>query len=286
MKIHIFNPENDMALANGTPGYTPPANIRKYRQANWRLPEKWASPDDIIWDGETHFNHLGILPGQDYEIFPWGWSPAIVHQLQLAGFPPEKMPSAHLLQKLRTLSSRQTTVSIQRQFGLEAYVCHTIDEIMDIMHRQPRRNYILKSPWSSSGKGIMTPENANWTGWVRQVLRLQGAVIVERKLERAQDFAMEFMKDENNNIKYLGLSLFITDEYGHYLHNILNPQKTESLTPEVLKPILEWYLTNLPRIAPWYYGPIGVDMLITTTGEICPCIEINWRMTMGIATLL
>ena len=49
MKIHIFNPENDMALANGTPGYTPPANIRTYRQANWRLPEKWASPEDIIW---------------------------------------------------------------------------------------------------------------------------------------------------------------------------------------------------------------------------------------------
>ena len=76
MKIHIFNPENDMALANGTPGYTPPANIRAYREANWRLPEMWASPEDIIWDGETHFDNLGIPSCQDFEIAPWGWSPA------------------------------------------------------------------------------------------------------------------------------------------------------------------------------------------------------------------
>lgn len=286
MKIHIFNPENDMALANGTPGYTPPANIRTYRQANWRLPEKWASPEDIIWDGETHFDNLGIPAGQDFEIFPWGWSPAIVHQLRLAGFPPEKMPSRQWLQKLRTLSSRQTTVSIQRQLGLEAYVCHTTNEITDITHHKPQRNYILKSPWSSSGKGLMTTENANWTGWVRNILKQQGAVIVERKLDRAQDFAMEFMIDRKHNIKYLGLSMFATDEYGHYLRNIQNPQIPASLKEQVLKPTLDWYLTNLPRIAPWYHGPVGVDMLITATGKICPCIEINWRMTMGMVTLL
>lgn len=280
MKIHIFNPENDMALANGTPGYTPPANIRAYREANWRLPEMWASPEDIIWDGETHFDNLGIPSCQDFEIAPWGWSPAIVHQLQLAGFPHEKMPSNQWLRKLRALSNRQTTVSIQRQLGIEAYVCHSINDITDIMRRQPQHKYIMKSPWSSSGKGLMTIRNTNWPGWARHILKQQGSIIVERKLDRAQDFAMEFIKDDEHNLKYLGLSLFSTDEYGHYLHNI------QGNIPYSLDTVREWYLTHLPRIAPWYQGPIGVDMLITTTGEVCPCIEINWRMTMGMVTLL
>ena len=280
MKIHIFNPENDMALANGTPGYTPPANIRAYRQANWRLPEKWALPEDIVWDGETMFDNLGIPSDKDFEIVPWGWSPAIVHQLQLAGFPADKMPSAQWIQKLRILSGRQTTVSIQRQLGIEAYVCHTIDEITAIMQSHPEREYIMKSPWSSSGKGLMSPRNANWRGWTHRILRQQGDVILERKLDRAQDFAMEFFIDRKHNIKYIGLSLFATDEYGHYLRNI-----TGNVT-HALDSVVEWYLTNLPRIAPWYHGPVGVDMLITTSGEICPCIEINWRMTMGMVSLL
>ena len=35
-----------------------------------------------------------------------------------------------------------------------------------------------------------------------------------------------------------------------------------------------------------YKGPVGIDMMLCQEG-ICPCVEINWRMTMGrVATML
>ena len=35
-----------------------------------------------------------------------------------------------------------------------------------------------------------------------------------------------------------------------------------------------------------YHGPIGIDMLKTADGHIHPCLEINFRMNMGILALL
>ena len=53
MKVHIFNPENDMALADGNPGYTPPAIIRQMRDELYWLPNWWAEEGDIVWTGNT-----------------------------------------------------------------------------------------------------------------------------------------------------------------------------------------------------------------------------------------
>ncbi len=52
MKVYIFNPENDMALADGNPGYTPPAIIRQMRDELYWLPNWWAAEDDIVWNGK------------------------------------------------------------------------------------------------------------------------------------------------------------------------------------------------------------------------------------------
>ena len=35
-----------------------------------------------------------------------------------------------------------------------------------------------------------------------------------------------------------------------------------------------------------YEGPAGIDMLVTSKGEVNLCVEINFRMTMGMANLL
>ena len=35
-----------------------------------------------------------------------------------------------------------------------------------------------------------------------------------------------------------------------------------------------------------YRGPVGIDMLKTADGHIHPCLEINFRMNMGILALL
>lgn len=294
MRIHIFNPENDMALADGRRGYTAPANIRAYRKRNWRLPYKWAAPDDIVWDGETPFKDYGITDYSDIVICPWGWSKAIVHELEQAGVPRGLMPSDTRLTQLRTLSSRETTVAIQTELGLETYACHTIDEIESILAQEHTgRTYIMKSPWSSSGKGLMTTDNPNWHQWAKRTLRQQGCVTIERKMQRERDFAMEFALDGLGTCTYLGLSVFDTDPHGHYISNHTGPEdeKTRTLLSshpdqaQTLTAIRRYYIERLPQMAPWYKGPVGVDMLLTPDGVINPCIEINWRMTMGLVAI-
>ena len=290
MKLHIFNPENDMALASGSPGYTPPANIRAYRRQHWELPRQWAAPDDIVWDGEENLAHLFRDVAVAPEICPWGWSPALVHELELAGVPRHFMPDREHLEKLRLLSSRCSTVQVQCALGLDAACCRSLADVLACISQW--NDVIMKSPWSSSGKGLMQTDNPNWQGWVARVLRQQGCVVVERLLERKQDFAMEFWMN-GGRAEYLGLNVFLTDAHGHFVENIVGTeQEKESFVSSLLTDsqslvgIRQWYLEHLPQIAPWYEGPVGVDMLVTSDGSLHPCIEINWRMTMGMAAVL
>lgn len=66
MRLYVFNPENDMALANGSAGYVPPAPIRKFREDNWALPKIWAGENDVVWDGIESLRDYDIT-----EVCPW-----------------------------------------------------------------------------------------------------------------------------------------------------------------------------------------------------------------------
>ena len=243
-----------------------------------------------MWDGEGNLAHLFRDVAVAPEICPWGWSPALVPELELAGVPRHFMPDREHLEKLRLLSSRRSTVQVQRTLGLDAACCHSLDDVLSYLSQWG--SIVMKSPWSSSGKGLMQTDNPNWQGWVARVLRQQGCVVVERFLERKQDFAMEFWM-KGGRAEYLGLNVFLTDAYGHFVENVVGTeQEKESCVsslltdPQSLVGIRQWYLEQLPQMAPWYEGPVGVDMLVTSAGTLHPCIEINWRMTMGMAAVL
>ena len=232
------------------------------------------------------FKDVAMVP----EICPWGWSPALVHELELAGVPRHFMPDREHLEKLRLLSSRCSTVQVQRTLGLDAACCHSLDDVLSCLSQWG--SIVMKSPWSSSGKGLMQTDNPNWQGWVARILRQQGCVVVERLMERQQDFAMEFWM-KGGRAEYSGLNVFLTDAHGHFVENVVGTeQEKEALvsslltTPQSLAGIRQWYLEHLPQMAPWYEGPVGVDMLVTSDGSLHPCIEINWRMTMGMAAVL
>lgn len=289
MKLHIFNPENDMALASGLPGYTPPANIREYRRRNRFLPRMWAEPGDVVWDGESALAPLFADGAEAPEICPWGWSPALVHELSVAGVPARYLPDKEWLARLRQLSGRESTASLQREWGLDVRACHSLDEVEQSVEEWG--HVVMKSPWSSSGKGLMQTDNPNWRGWVRRILAGQGAVVVERFMAHDLDFAMEF-RLSSGVAEYLGLNVFRTDAHGHFIDNVQasvggNESLVTSLLrcPDVLSEVRAWYLQRLPRIASWYSGPVGVDMMVLTGGTLHPCVEINWRMTMGMVAV-
>ena len=105
MTLHIFNPENDLALACPSPHFIPPASARQMADDLSALPVWWAMRGDAVcvasvkearrWAEEAG----GICPEvrwvgrdglpSDADVDPWGWSPLMVQRL-LTGVCPMK----------------------------------------------------------------------------------------------------------------------------------------------------------------------------------------------------
>lgn len=278
-----------MALADGKSGYTPPAQIQQMRRELWWLPQWWAEEKDIVWNGEDRLNL-----SNDTKILPWGWSPALCHQLKQAGVQESLLPSAEKLEQIRQLSHRQTAVALlqelREQLPLDGHIagnstfCHTIEEVKEAVNIYGEA--MLKLPWSSSGRGIRQAK-AKDASLLKG--RWKGSVVVERFLHKIADFALEFWLDGKGGVEYRGLSLFYTNERGAYLGNWVAPEGqklawlAQYIPLQYLQEIRKWWEERLSHFD--YSGPVGIDMMLAQEG-ICPCIEVNWRMTMGLVSCL
>ena len=162
---------------------------------------------------------------------------------------------------------------------------------------------MLKSPWSSSGRGVFPIKGTLdpvAEARVQKILQQQGGIEVQSLHEVLGNFAFEYHALPDGTVEYDGLSLFHAAPGGAYLGNLVaHPQKMERELCRWMAPhAVEWGISeeNLPQLlhqlrsilaellAKWldarYIGPLGVDLLITSTG-IHPCVEINLRRTMG-----
>ena len=291
MKVHIFNPENDLALADGRPGYTAPASARQMRKELHWLPEWWAEEGDLVWDGESS---LQLQEGD--EICPWGWSPALIHQLKQGGVADSLLPTPEQMDHLRWLSHRRTAVEALAQMRADRLLgetlcgasreCKCTAEVSEALAQWPRT--LFKAPWSCSGKGLVASDAPDCDRRVEHIMQHQGRIIAEQMLHKITDFALEFMLDAHGGAESQGLSLFHTNEAGAYTGNWLapEPQKLAWLAqyadPRCLMDIRQWWEQYLRQFS--YRGPVGIDMMLCHEG-ICPCVEINWRMTMGMVGL-
>jgi hypothetical protein len=288
MRLLVFNPENDMALASGLSGYTAPETIERYSRSQWMLPRLWAGEDDLVWDWKQDLTDKDIT-----EVVPWGWSKALMYRLSKAGVRREVMPSDAMLDGLRTLSSRVFTSKLQRELGLDVAVCKTWEEV-EIFERCVGPA-VMKAPWSSSGKGLMMVSSPTARGWMQNTVAREGAVVCERWMNRVQDFALEFTVEESGAVRYEGLSVFRTSPTGRYVaHDFVTPEDQRAalmqwVSEEEVQRWRKWWQKRLEEDdirAFSYAGPMGVDMLVDADGRINPCVELNWRMTMGHVALL
>lgn len=284
MTLHVFNPEHDMALAAGTPNYTPPAHIRSMAaQLAW-LPRLWAPEGDAV----GHADDVSLVDNVE----PWGWDAALRQQLLRMGVDISVLPSVEWLARVRELSSRRTAVLALREFrssGVgrltgESHWCESMDDV-DVFRGG---RFVLKSPWSSSGKGVQFVNgclSAQQRLWCERVLRQQGGMAVEVFCDRRSDAALEYFVSPDD-VCCLGLSVFNSSPTGAYTGNVLSSHSEKlsllGLDSRRLDEIVRLHSVFLRRhIAPYYHGPLGIDILVCPDGSINPCIEINLRRTMG-----
>ena len=316
--MYIFNPENDLALANFSPHFTAPASALKMRRDLAMLPLWYALHEVlIIAEGDLNSKLLSelkeVLPINsslisyaqigDYphcKVKPWGWNPSIRKELIQLGINEQLLPSLKDIELLRNYSSRQNAVKLLEELKLfnskfcgESFCYTDINQLLSYLSRT-KGDQVLKMPYSGSGKGIVWLKGAitdKQTDWCRRVIKMQGGVVVEPALNKVQDFAMEF-EMTNSDIQFLGYSLFRSAPSGAYLGNVLlsDEEIENKLSTYIersqlleLKDILKAKLSNC---FPSYRGYFGVDMMVCKTDEafyqIQPCVEVNMRMNMGI----
>lgn len=311
LKIYIFNPDTDYALAKGTPYYTPPKSIARLSREMELFPTRFADSGDIVIPYSDIRNlcmHLGDEDNlNDYQICPWGWNAVIRRELMEAGVPESMLPTDEDIDRLRHLSHRRTTIKANRilndiltKYGIDLDNISPLpkeftDEtaLMQFLKSAPGYAF-LKAPWSSSGRGILftgdcTEEQIRQ--WCHGIIRRQGSVMYENAADKSLDFATEW-HISRGEAYYLGLSLFETSGRGKYHGNSILSQAgiEEKIANNAPLFDIRWIKAQhymLKQIVGEHYeGPLGIDMLATKEGNIRGCIEINFRMTMGHAALL
>ena len=255
-RLYIFNPENDMALAQGGKYYVAPLWPRTLAADLSLLPLWYGSSDAVVlsahpvafsWQ-ETLRVRLGVeslwrcMPGRqevatllpDMHIMgccPWGWSPSVKTKFLSMGISPALLPDDTQIALLRKLSHRSVTIPIMKQLHQQG-VCTgvVVPCVLDDMGAVKRfveqyRAVVLKAPWSSSGKGICWCRNGfdrTVENWTAGILARQGSVVAERYYVKQADFAMEFLR-VGKSISFAGYSCFHTDDRGAYQGNWLAP---------------------------------------------------------------
>ena len=285
-RFAVFNPEHDLALANGDAHYLAPRNIREMAHDLAPL------MDYLAWDT------------------PWGWDAAVVSHLHKSGIPRQELPTDTMLAALRTRSERITAHHLQLQMlplsvhlTGESYVCRSLNDIKT--YATQHSHLLLKAPLSGSGKGLRhlnlndddnKNDNENYPtsrrstsaltlslkkveSWCDALIRRHGYLTAEPYYDKVQDFAMEFIVADGQ-CHFIGYSLFTTDDHGRYDSNLLlsdadiEARLSEYIPCSVLHDVRHFVEAHTDLIVPAEWDtsrfPItfGIDMMIVSiTGQ-------------------
>lgn len=312
-ELHIFNPEHDIALAANLSNFTSPHAGRQLRADIGFLPAIWAKDGDVVLvdNVENAQRNFARVMHRQFEGFvdkhqlaklnidrvsPWGWDLALRSFLLRYGV--EAVPSEEEIGVIRDLSHRKHAVELLRSLDFEGTIGDAWRADLLVEVRQALSDFgkiVVKAPWSSSGRGIRFIDNEMndyQQRWIRNVIASQGSVVIEKYCNKVKDFGMEFESDGKGQVRYLGLSLFHTQN-GAYVGNIL---ASEDEKEEMISRYIPVDLLNQTRVKICavlgelyrnrYAGPFGVDMMIVRGNDdrhflLNPCVEINLRRTMG-----
>lgn len=316
MNLYLFNPDADLALADGGANYIPPASARQMAHDLALLPAWYARPGGGVLAPSAYNDkflaHLSDLFGWEVRlvteaelgeveverVMPWGWNLSVHRHLLRGGISERVLPDMAGLARWRALASRERVEEALKAFH---HLPFCIGESRNLYTAEACRAYVeaggrtvLKMPWSGSGKGLLWCSEGYTKaveGWCMRVLRTQRCVVASPVHDKALDFALEFYRDGQGEVFFLGYSCFDTNARGAYSGNLLAPDR-------VLEAYLAGYVSldhlhqvrktaqeMLASVFDGYVGYVGIDMMVCRAGGayvIHPCVEVNLRMNMGV----
>lgn len=327
-----------MAILNGTVSYMPPSSLQTFENDLSLLPSLVAAENDIVITNKKISNSfidtLALLKIENiiYKsqkqvqamesshfnwIRPWCWSP-VAHNTfkntkKYCSDSFKESPNNNWNDSYKLFFSRNTSLMLTTKLFNNTKLCEHIEipiipkraislNEIDNYSSSFNQKYVIKAPWSSSGRGILMvdstkqkPLNINW---VKGILKQQGFVTIEPLYNKIADVSFQFVITETGMAVYIGHIFFINDNSGHFTGSHIEPYPLniiKRINKTWLKSALEEAQKHLTEslsqmnLNHYYVGPVGVDAILFMNKKekikIHPCIEINLRYTMGTYTL-
>ena len=292
-RLYYFNPDHDLALANGSAHFQAPESAAAFADDLSLLPCWFAEEvaSEVLSDQEftEDLNVLGLdvatIPLfskdkiEEFKVEPWGWDLAVRKFFLNNGVAEKLLSTPEKIDEYKQLAHRRLTIKAMNYLRKKsiypdslpfvAEELKSISEVNAFAAKYPE--VVFKAPWSGCGKGvfwssgILTP---SLSGWCKRVIEKQGSVMGEKAYNRVQDFAMEF-KVGRGDVTFAGYSLFFTEGSGIYRGNYLmsNEDIEVELTKWVSLDYLNWIRDELigflrEKVAKIYTGFVGVDMFV------------------------
>lgn len=324
-----------MAVANGSFSYQPPLLLHQMESDLATLPMFFGDSEDIIiTDNKPSMQFLDKLHSTGFEIpsfhslseaeafpdnsmemiYPWGWSPASHFRLKdlkkKCGKKFTVQPNSQWTETHRRLYERSTALQFlqdllennrtnkfveQKQTG---QVVHSISDIKNLLIAN--NPLVLKAPMSSSGRGVQIIRksllNASNKQWLDGILKQQKYLVAEPYIDKISDLSFQFRINSEQDIDFLGISIFETNSNGQYQGTILNPVFSKLIPgrEQELKDLFDLTSQQLLNAlknsiyAKLHRGFLGIDSMIFEKNgslKIQPCVEVNCRMNMGILAI-
>jgi hypothetical protein len=296
--IHYFNPGHETAVLNASKYYQPPRQVAKMQEDLALLPAWYASPEDYVFT--EHEIQSEKLKNDSVEL--WGVSPQSIHyfetlnklyrlQLQIPEWKEEYRFLGSRFAAQKALAALMEAIPLIDKTILPQFYSN----LEDIEKALLPDKFLVKSPYSSSGRGLLWLPSGKLTQSEKQIisgmLKKQFQVSLEKALDKRLDFSMHFEITREKETRFIGYSVFQTNAKGAYDSSFLANQETleKQITDLIDKQLLREVRETLTGIlhemyAPYYTGNIGVDMLAYAKENqflLHPCVEINMRKSMG-----
>lgn len=238
------------------------------------LPEVWICEDRKNWS--QSWAESVQRPVQSFQ--PWGWGKgAREHAEWLGSLIRERgQPVA----SLETLKTRFSKTAWKQKLKTPGWVCASESDWSRAKAEAAQSEIefgFLKSEHSTSGRGHKKIQIAEskYPGF---------SCVLEPFYEKAHDFSVQLFLHPNGRIERTECREFFTDARGQYLGAQLGPPSgpvLHALRAHSSQVEASWAQVIEQLKAENYTGPVGIDGLVTRSGQVVPVIEVNVRWTLG-----
>ncbi|MFV0366536.1 MAG: hypothetical protein ACK5JS_08580 [Mangrovibacterium sp.] len=329
-KLFHFNSTCEIAIANGSPYFNTTAILKRFEQDFASIMQVFASENDYILSEEkidaeflklgqklgfppVNFVSLAELKAKQatdsslrFDVQSWGDSPAEDFYLkdikhEGIGFTADKL---RVIERAFAAKLLETGLATDWQYALLGEVQELKSSIIRSEDEAEQYLYenlpvVFKSPFSSSGRGLMVlrkPDlNEANRKWINTIIAQQGYVVASKWLDKLQDFSFQF-DSTTTDLHFEGVSYFCTNSNGQYQAHELN--RHDFVLQEGNDRVCHADLVQLGKqlqasllqsdLLKHHCGKFGVDGLIYRSANglrLHPLVEINPRHTMGAVSL-